>query len=207
MEKKVKTYGLIVGVILFILLVAGFTYAFLEWSSSKVNISANSDCFTINYEKGQDISGTNLNLLDETNFINGTNITIVDGMVLSTVAISINSTCNTTGRGTIKLNTTALGDAFTTGNSVGSLKYVVINYSSTTYPTVTVDALKGTTFTIMSSDAVTAVGTQNLIENIPLSNSTKNEYIIIFYIDEVIAQNDVVASAFTGNISAEAVQG
>ena len=39
MKNKTKLYGTILGVVLFTLLVAGLTYAALEWQSTKTNRS------------------------------------------------------------------------------------------------------------------------------------------------------------------------
>ena len=43
-DKKIKTYGIILGVILFVLLIAGFTYANLAWNSKSIVISGKSNC-------------------------------------------------------------------------------------------------------------------------------------------------------------------
>ena len=55
MKNKTKLYGTILGVVLFILLISGLTYAALEWQSTKTNIKLTSGCFDIYYDKGQDI--------------------------------------------------------------------------------------------------------------------------------------------------------
>jgi hypothetical protein len=38
MKNKTKLYGTILGVVLFILLISGLTYAALNWESTKTNI-------------------------------------------------------------------------------------------------------------------------------------------------------------------------
>ena len=57
MNDKSKLLGTILGIVIFILIVAGFTYAALNWRSGKVNLGITSGCFDIYYDKGQDISG------------------------------------------------------------------------------------------------------------------------------------------------------
>ena len=41
--KKAKLVGTIFGVILFIALIAGFTYAWVSWQSDNINISGTAD--------------------------------------------------------------------------------------------------------------------------------------------------------------------
>ena len=68
-NKKVKTYGLVLGVTLFVFLVAGFTYAALTWRSNNITINGSTECLDIDYTKGQDITGGNLLLLDKSKII------------------------------------------------------------------------------------------------------------------------------------------
>jgi len=216
MEKKRKLYGTILGVIMFILLVLGFTYAYSSWISSKTNIGINSDCFIIDYTTGDninsndesiDITSNDLFLLNETDFLTNTSITITEGMALTSVSMGLNSACNINGVGTINLNVTELSEAFTSaGDSYGSLKYVLAEYSSASYPTVTVEALSNSIFNIVSTGTITSTGNIEL-QKVNLTHETTYEYLIIFYIDEVIAQNDVATATFKGTISAEAIQG
>ena len=80
-NKKIKTYGIILGVILFIILVAGFTYAALTWRSNNITITGASECLEVDSVKGSNITGSNLLLLDESQIINNNRITITSGMV------------------------------------------------------------------------------------------------------------------------------
>ena len=61
MEKK-KKY-LILGIII-LLALGGVTVAYLTWSSNKINIGLNSDCFTIDYTKGGDINNASVKLMN-----------------------------------------------------------------------------------------------------------------------------------------------
>ena len=206
MEDKKKLYGTLLGVSVFALVIVGLSVAWLVWRSTNTNISINSDCFAINYSKGQDISNAKLKLLNENDIISDNNITITTGMALTTASIGIDSSCNIEGYGILKLNVNTLSDAFTTGDSVGSLKYTVVSYNPSTYPDVTVDALNSVSFTILSKGSITSTGTKEILVE-ELSNSTVNNYIIIIYIDGSKAGNDVIGSTFSGTISAEAMQG
>ena len=201
-NKRPLVYSLIVV----LLLITGITVAWLTWRSGNTNIGIMSDCFTINYSKGQDISGASLKLLNENNIISNDNITITEGMAVTTASIGIKSTCNIEGAGTLKLNVDSLSPSFTTGNSVGALKYAVVSYNPSTYPNVTVTNLNNASFAILSIGAIDHVGTIDILVE-QLSNTVVNNYIIIIYIDGSRAGNDIIGSSFSGTVSAEANQG
>ena len=199
---------LIIGIVLGIILVSGITYAILTWTSTRINLGITSDCFTIDYTKGGDITGS-LKLLNEEDLITNDNkFTIKNGVGISSANIGINSSCNIEGYGRLLLNVTSISDAFTTGSSVGSLKYVVLkNTSSITNPSeVSVTSLLNQSFDIEAKGSITSSGTKDiLVRN--LSNTEIYKYLIVIYIDNNIASNDVIGATFTGNISADATQG
>ena len=204
MLKNSKLYGLILGIILFVILITGITYAYLTWESSSMNFPIKSDCFVIDYFKGKNITNNKLHYINEEDFFDGNNIKIVDGMELTTIGLGINQSCNVSGVATIKLDVSTLSGAFITGNSAGALKYKIVEYSSDMYPNVTTDILKDTTFTVIQSGSIMSQGMIDLYST-DISNS-RNDYIIIFYLDEVLIQNDAVGALFYGTISAEVVQ-
>ena len=199
---------LIIGIVLGIILVSGITYAILTWTSTRINLGITSDCFTIDYTKGGDITGS-LKLLNEEDLITNDNkFTIKNGVGISSANIGINSNCNIEGYGRLLLNVTSISSAFTTGDSVGSLKYVVLkNTSSITNPSeVSVTSLLNQSFDIEAKGSITSSGTKDiLVRN--LSNTEIYKYLIVIYIDNNIASNDVIGATFTGNISADATQG
>ena len=199
---------LIIGIVLGIILVSGITYAILTWTSTRINLGITSDCFTIDYTKGGDITGS-LKLLNEEDLITNDNkFTIKNGVGISSANIGINSSCNIEGYGRLLLNVTSISSAFTTGGSVGSLKYVVLkNTSSITNPSeVSVTSLLNQSFDIEAKGSITSSGTKDiLVRN--LSNTEIYKYLIVIYIDNNIASNDVIGATFTGNISADATQG
>ncbi len=199
---------LIIGIVLGIILVSGITYAILTWTSTRINLGITSDCFTIDYTKGGDITGS-LKLLNEEDLITNDNkFTIKNGVGISSANIGINSSCNIEGYGRLLLNVTSISSAFTTGGSVGSLKYVVLkNTSSITNPSeVSVTSLLNQSFDIEAKGSITSSGTKDiLVRN--LSNTEIYKYLIVIYIDNNLAGNDVIGATFTGNISADATQG
>ena len=215
MDKKIKTYGLVLGIVLFVLLIAGFTYAALNWKSSNIVISGNTECLDIESTKGSDITGEELLLLDESSIISDNKITIKQGMVVTNVTAKIKSGCTIAGYVTLNLNVTSLNSAFTSsGNSTGALKYVIATYDPTTYPTVNASTLKDKSFDIdenagvITTGSITSTGTIKIKEK-QLSTSETISYLIIFYIDGNLASNDAANTSnnFTTSITAEVTQG
>ena len=208
-DKKIKTYGIILGVILFVLLIAGFTYANLAWNSKSIVISGKSNCLEVESVKGSNITGGNLLLQDETSIISDGKITIKNGMVITNVTAKIKSTCSISGYMTLNLNVTNLSSAFTSsGNSTGALKYVLTSYDPSTYSTISTTALNGKSFNIVNTGSITNNGTIKLKEE-NLSKTETKAYLIIFYIDGDMANNDAGSNStnFKSNLEAIVTQG
>ena len=197
---------IILGVSLFILIGSGLTYAGLMWATSNpINIGLTSGCFEINYTPGGAINNANVEVMDESTLINNNKFTITEGIALTYANIGIKSTCTIEGYGSLYLNVTSLSSAFTTGSSKGSLKYAILNNTSSS-TTLTVAGLKGQSFDIVKTGSVISTGTINIL-NKKLSNTSQNKYLIVFYIDGSKIGNDVIGASFAGNISADAHQG
>ena len=203
MEKNKKL--IVLGVLALILTISGITYAILTWTSSKINIGLTSNCFTIDYTKGQDITNQSIKLINEEDLISDGKFTIKDGIALTYANIGIKSTCTIEGYGILKLNVTSLSEAFTTGNSKGSLKYAVLKNTSST-STITVASLLNQSFDLVTKGSITKLGTIDILTE-QLSNNEIYKYLIVVYIDNSLVGNDVIGSSFAGNISAEAYQG
>ena len=197
---------IVLGVTLFILIGTGITYAALTWATSNpINIGLTSGCFEINYTPGGAINNANVEVMNESTLINGSKFTITDGIALTYANIGIKSTCKIEGYGSLYLNVTSLSSAFTTGSSKGSLKYAILNNTSSV-STPSVSSLKGQSFDIVKKGTITNTGTINIL-NKKLSNTSQYKYLIVFYIDSSKIGNDVVGASFNGNISADAHQG
>ena len=196
---------IVLGVSLFILIGSGLTYAALTWATNPINIGLTSGCFEINYTPGGAINNANVEVMNESDLISGSKFTITEGIALTYANIGIKSTCTVKGYGSLYLNVTSLSSAFTTGSSKGSLKYAILNNTSSS-TTLTVSGLKGQSFDIVKTGTITSTGTVNIL-NKQLSNTSQNKYLIVFYIDGLLIGNDVVGSTFAGNISADAHQG
>ena len=205
MEKKKKL--IVLGVILLIIVISGITYAILTWQSGNINIGINTNCFTIDYTKGNNISGS-LKLINEEDLISNGKFTIKEGVGVSGVNIGIKSTCSIEGYGNILLNITNISSVFTTGDSKGALKYAVLKNTSTiTDPTqISTASLLNQSFDIEKKGSITTSDTLKLLTK-QLSNTELYKYIIVIYVDNNLAGNDVTSATFQGNISAEAIQG
>ncbi len=196
---------IVLGVTLFILIGSGITYAALTWATNPINIGLTSGCFEINYTPGGAINNANVEVMNESTLINNNKFTITDGIALTYANIGIKSTCKIEGYGSLYLNVTNLSNAFSTGSSKGSLKYAILNNTSTS-TNLTVAGLKGQSFDIVKTGTITSTGTINIL-NKQLSNTSQNKYLIVFYIDGSKIGNDVIGASFAGNISADAHQG
>ena len=202
--KKQRTL-IILGVAVFILIGSGLTYAALTWATSNpINIGLTSGCFEINYTPGGAINNANVEVMNESTLISNNKFTITDGIALTYANIGIKSTCSIEGYGSLYLNVTNLSNAFTTGSSKGSLKYAILNNTSSS-TNLTVAGLKGQSFDIVKKGTITSTGTVNILTK--QLTTSQYKYLIVFYIDGSKIGNDVIGSTFAGNISADAHQG
>ena len=177
MDKR-KIFGTILGVILFILLIAGVTYAYISWTSEKINYKVGSKCFDIYYEKGTDISGTMMPSNDYT------------GGLSATVKMNISSSCDLKANGKLYLNTSE-----STSNNLyrtGLLNYQVLKDNV---------VLSGGNGNITSSGEI-AIDLGELSK----SASASTSYTVYVWINYDLVENSDVNSSYSGNIRAEAIQ-
>ena len=206
MEKNKKL--IVLGVLALILIISGLTYAILTWTSSKINIGLTSGCFTIDYTKGQDISG-NLKLINVGELFDGPgNFVIKEGMGLSYANLGIKSSCTIEGYGSLYLNITTLSDTFKEGgDSYNALGYALLrNTSDLSNDKLTIENLKGQSFEIIDIKPINNTGTIKLVTE-QLSNTELKKYLIVIFVDSVSAGNSITSATFQGNISADANQG
>lgn len=176
MKKKILYSVLIV--LLIIIVSVGITYAWLSWSGS-VNVSGTSECFDVNYVKGQDIgseeSPAKLSLASS----------YTEG--LSTVVkVNLDDTCTIlNGTGTLYLNTDSITSNILLTSNV--LKYQVLD---------------GTTE--ITNGVITSTGTLAIYDNIPITNEEKSITVYIWIDGNLVTNdnvNDVLSSIYKGNIS------
>lgn len=137
---KRKLYGTIIGVLAFIALVAGLTYAWFTWASGNTTISGDSGCFTIQYTNGAAISG---GLSPSADYTGGKS---------TTATLNIASTCTTEGDATISLTTNG---STTVPLNENAVKYAV--YQGTT--AINSGVVTGGTQTLATGIELTKVAT------------------------------------------------
>lgn len=179
--KKTKLIGAIIVSTIFILMIAGSTYAWFNWKSDNANISSKSNCFVINYGISQEIGFS-----DASHFLTmGEDYT---SGLFSTVSLSINPNCTgIKGVGTIYLNTNVIGtddDILTEG-----LKYTVVRKT-------------GSNSEILTSGTITSTEKIKLLEDINITTNTYT-YEVWVWIDSNIFDNNYNKANYSGYISAE----
>ena len=178
MKNKTKLYGTILGVVLFILLISGLTYAALEWQSTKTNIKLTSGCFDIYYDKGQDISGQ---LNPSSSYTDG---------LFATIKINIKNSCTTNGTGTLYLET--LNTTSSNLYRTGLLNYQVVKDDVATN-------LKGNI--TKSGEIALDIGT------LTKASSASTTYKIYVWVNKDLLINSDANSKYYGKIRATATQG
>lgn len=184
--KKSKIIGAIIGILIFIFMITGITYAWFTWRSNNIVISGSSKCFVIDYGVSQEIGSSD-------SF--GT-ISIGDSHrngAYAEVNFDVDDNCpDTKAIGTLYLNTNTTG---TDENILtGALKYTVVKKTDTTSR-------------IVSEGYVTSANTITILDNIELSIESKDyTYQVWVWIDSSLADNNYIGTQYSGYISAEAEQ-
>jgi len=176
MKKKV-IYSIIIVSVIIILSVA-VTYAVYTFSGV-VNISGTSECFEVNYVKGQDIGSDS----NPANFSLAS--TYTEGLS-SVIKVNLKDTCTiSNGTGTLYLNTDSTTSSILLTSNV--LKYQV---------------LEGTNE--VASGIVSSTGNLPIYNNIEINNQVK-ELTVYIWIDGSLVNNDnsndILSSVYKGNIS------
>lgn len=177
MKKKV-IYSIIIVSVIIILSVA-VTYAVYTFSGS-VNISGTSECFEVNYVKGQDIGSDS----NPANFVLAS--TYTEGLS-SVIKVNLKDTCTiTNGTGTLYLNT----DTSVTSSTLLSgklLKYQVLD---------------GTT--PVGSGIVSSAESIEIYKDIPITTTVKTITVYIWLDGNLVTeqnQNEILSSVYKGHIS------
>ena len=177
MKKKV-IYSIIIVSVIIILSVA-VTYAVYTFSGV-VNISGTSECFNVNYVKGQDIGSDS----NPANFVLANNYT--EGLS-SVIKVNLKDTCTiTNGTGTLYLNT----DTSVTSSTLLSgklLKYQVLD---------------GTT--PVGNGIVSSAESIEIYKDIPITTTVKTITVYIWLDGNLVTeqnQNEILSSVYKGHIS------
>ena len=183
MKKKV-IYSIIIVSVIIILSVA-VTYAVYTFSGV-VNISGTSECFDVNYVKGQDIGSDS----NPANFVLAS--TYTEGLS-SVIKVNLKDTCTiTNGTGTLYLNT----DTSVTSSTLLSgklLKYQVLDGTNE-----------------VASGIVNSTGNLPIYNNIEINNQVKELTVYIWLDGNLVTeqnQNEILSSVYKGHISMDIKSG
>ena len=176
MNKKLL-YSLLI-VLLIVIVSVSITYAWLSWSSS-VNIGGTSECFDVNYVKGQDIGS-------DSNQANFSLASSYKEGLSSVLKVNLKDTCTiTNGTGTLYLNTDSTTSSILLTSGV--LKYQVLD---------------GTTE--VANGTVTKTGSLAIYKDIAITSTVK-ELTVYVWLDGSLVNdsnsNDILASVYKGNIT------
>ena len=163
--------------LLIIIVSVSITYAWLSWSGV-VNISGTSECFEVNYVKGQDIGSDS----NPANFSLAS--TYTEGLS-SVIKVNLKDTCTiSNGTGTLYLNTDSTTSNILLTSNV--LKYQV---------------LEGTNE--VANGIVSSTGNLPIYNNIEINNEVK-QLTVYIWIDGSLVNNDnsndILSSVYKGNI-------
>ena len=183
MNKKLL-YSLLI-VLLIVIVSVSITYALLSWSGV-VNISGTSECFDVNYVKGQDIGGDS----NPANFVLANNYT--QGLS-SVIKVNLKDTCTiTNGTGTLYLNT----DTSVTSSILLSgklLKYQVLDDT-----------------TPVGSGIISSAESIEIYKDIPITTTVKTITVYIWLDGNLVTeqnQNEILSSVYKGHISMDIKSG
>jgi len=173
---KYKVVGIIVGVIVFSLCIAGITYALFTWNSDNINKKVSSKCFNVLYTKGTDISGA---INPSSNYTGG---------LYTTVKMNIDSDCDIKANGKLYLETKN-----ETSNNLfreGLLNYHVV---------------KGSTV-VSSGPITSKGEIEIDLGELTASTSASTSYTLYVWIDYNLVENTDAFSSYLGSIRGEAIQ-
>jgi len=173
---KQKLIGVILGIVLFIVAIAGITYAYMSWTSDNINKVVSSKCFDVLYTKGQDIGG---NIVPSKNYTGGSS---------STVKVNINSSCDIRANGKLYLNTSD-------STSSNLYREGLLNYQ----------VLKGNTL-IKGGNITSSGEIEIDLGELEKASSAMTNYTVYVWIDNDLVENSDVFSNYDGNIRVEAIQ-
>ena len=178
MNKKLL-YSLLI-VLLIVVVSVSITYAWLSWSGV-VNISGTSECFDVNYVKGQDIGSDS----NPANFSLAS--TYTEGLS-SVIKVNLKDTCTiSNGTGTLYLNTDSTTSSILLTSNV--LKYQVLD---------------GNTPVEGGSGIVSSAEQATIYSDIPITTSEKTIKVYIWIDGSLVNNdnaNDILSSVYKGNIT------
>lgn len=174
-----KNTLIILLVLLGIIAVAGATYAIYTWAFQE-HLSGVSECFKVDYTKGQDIGSENNSRL----FMPSADYR---GGLYASVLVNTKDTCDLTeGVGTLYLTT----DDSTSDTllSSGMLKYQIVENE----------------ITLAASGTITSKGTIPIYNNIPINTEKKKISVSVWIDGNMLTDSnieEILSSSYVGKIS------
>lgn len=203
--KNSRSIGIVIGIVLFIALIGGITYAIFNWRSSNTNISVTTKCFDIEGNSSYSVNGSNMLLFDENDIINTTNHTITykNGMIYYPFNITRGSECNTDVYYEIIVNVTELSEDYRNG----SLKYKIIDdMSSYTSEKIANPLNEHLEYNALYSRAITGLGTYTIYaKNVNLNTNIIPA--VVFYLDGDLVPENASNLTFSANVEVVGNQG
>ena len=180
--KNSKRMGIVIGIILFVALVSGVTYAWLSYTSNSIPVADGiTHCFNINYSNGGNIIGT-AGIINESDYLTEDTISINQMMTFTSLSLELDSSCDLVkGIGTIELNVNSL-DSFFTTTELNPLMYVLAEVNPSDYTALTIDYLDGEDLIYVARGRVSSTGTIDIYSEI-LEPGVTHTYLLILYID------------------------
>ena len=178
MEEKRKIFGLIIGIIGFIAVIAGLTYAYISINTTNNStVDASLSCVDIVYSKGTDVE------VSDVNFVSGYTYSDVN----TTVTFYKSNTCNSNVEGTISIYTNATTSS--TLLSSGVLKYTIV---------------KNTNPEEVFTGYINSTGDTDV--NIGLLESTETTYTVYLWLEEnsSVTLEDITEASYSGYVHASA---
>ena len=186
MDRK-KLIGTIIGVILFVALIAGATFAWLTFNANVTNGNYNVSTgnFLVDYQGDTEL--TDIKTLSNVTAAN----VATSGATKVTVKAAKKTADSANGTLTVKLTTTSTGDTALDLSS-GVLKYSVQVGTNTASAPQAVPATSSTT----ALDLTT----------IDLTSTTQTNVTVYFWLDSSILDNDDIGKTYQGYVHASAEQ-
>ncbi len=192
-RKKAKLFGSLLGIIGFIALVAGATYAWLTWRSNNIIIAGSTECFdVVYYRKDLGTAQNPAKIKFMTNYNRDNLNQVVENPQYAEVGLSLDPRCtNVAGLGKLYLTTNVSTDDILL---TGGLYYTLVK-------------VENSTETFIKDGPITTEGDMLLQDNIFVSSTTGGvKYRVYLWINgPITTDQNYVGASYVGEIRAEVV--
>jgi len=187
MKDQRKIIGTLFGILAFIAIMSGLTYALYTFAEITDETATGETCFDISYNKGDDVNVSELDFVD--NYTES---------AIKTIVTFHQKNCTAKNNGTIHINTSSVSSSLVSGISGhGVLKY-------------TIEKRVGTSTNVSQTYTgyITGVGTTNV--DIGLLENQTATYTVYLWLEKdptnTITNETISEATYAGTISAEAKQ-